>query len=648
MSILSFKYQYLDYQKLNGDCTVLIDTDQAQFNGSRSVTIAGAPVTMYEIYANGHIYGSTTDNPDPNTCCDGSNVYQNAPAVTYPTEDISDYEVLVHVPGTPQDPDGEIKKIPVSELLTNPYGYVAYVSKQYSGAAAATVTGLTAANISSTNADYNKQRSNALFNSEMYPFPDPWSARNALLDAIAAGKITRGVIVIKGGEQFTVGSDDPTKNGDANGVAANNTAADICFSSTNNAVPASLIQDKLAVHFESGSMIKYINKSYVIFPFYCLGTTAYNSAVTGYGTIEEVYGGLQGFDQTLFYCDNAYANISVTLSNFAINTGSHFYFYGFKSINITIENYSSAGGTPFRVCPFARQTANGDGTPCLLNVRIKNLYCGINFKYPNDTGRNPLIFKLGGLNVARQKALNFFIDNLVTEAFRTNIADTDSLGSDGTTDYLNVAFNCEIANSVIRKTVVDSRNDLGGIGGQNTSKDSVFSFIFKNMMTDTALIAYETWFSTYGTSVSSNSKLLIKVDNCYKRSNNDPDPLFKLNSAGPVQTSTNCIRIIEGNYQVDPACSMILYSGVSKSNRFNIKGTYIIRGAKPVLSIADTASRITLQDCVFVNDTTVPAITASVAAQLNCKDVVVTSANHANVTVLGDAVRINANLINYL
>lgn len=651
MSILSFKYQYLDYQKLNGDCTVLIDTDQAQFNGSRSVTIAGAPVTMYEIYANGHIYGSTTDNPDPNTCCDGSNVYQNAPAVTYPTEDISDYEVLVHVPGTPADPDGEIKKIPVSELLTNPFGNIAYVSKQYTGVAAVKVTGLTLAGISSTNAGYNKQLSNALINSEMYPFPDPWSARNALLDAIAAGKIKKGMIVVRGGEEFTVGSDDPTKNGDTAGVAANATTPDIAFSATNNTTVASLLQNKIHVYFEPGSWLRYINCKYSIYAFYTLGPVqGYVASISGYGNIECIYGGLQGFEAVCCYISNSYAEISITFANLVTNTGTLFDLFLFKTLNIQIDTINAAVASFFRFHPYALATDSGDGTCVNLNIKVKNAISSINFKYPNNQGtsRNILFFKAGGLNLARLKNYKVEIDNIVTECFRTTFFDSDNFTSDGTFTWQNWTFDCIVNNAIFRKNISDVRTDLGGIGGQSTATYCTLNFYFKNIITDSQLYSYNSLFAVYTSSNSNHNKLLLKCDNCYRTANFDTTGVFHLNSAAPGATAVDNLHVFDGNYTVDPACSAAIIPATMAGMRYLIKGIYIIKAAKPVVNFNGTNGKITFSDCIFLNDGTVAPINAVAGSKAVCKNVAVPLAVSANFTPLGEALKIFSDLVNYM
>jgi len=90
-------------------------------------------------------------------------------------------------------------------------GNVFYVSKKYTGAGRAVVNGFTLASISSTNTSYTSQLAKAQPGSMVFSYPDPYAARNAAMDAMAAGKISSAEIVVLEGSKYTIGSNDSSK-----------------------------------------------------------------------------------------------------------------------------------------------------------------------------------------------------------------------------------------------------------------------------------------------------------------------------------------------------------------------------------------------------------------------------------------------------
>lgn len=160
-----------------------------------------------------------------------------------------------------------------------------FVSKQYSGAGQAFIGGTSVASISSVNSSFNTQLSSAVMGSIGNPYPDPWSARNAAMDAIGASTIDSALVMVLSGE-WTVGSTGASFNGDITGAYPNSGVyADVCFSQANgNSTVASLYQNNVNYYFYPNTSVTYINSHYNIM-------IGYHTDIVGLtGTITIAYG----------------------------------------------------------------------------------------------------------------------------------------------------------------------------------------------------------------------------------------------------------------------------------------------------------------------------------------------------------------------
>src|SRR5690349_11247613 len=92
-----------------------------------------------------------------------------------------------------------------------------YVDRRFDGIASAMIT---ADGVTSTNKSYLKQLSEARVGNASRPFPDPYSALQAVKASIVAGDIQGAMIIVKPLQRWTVGSDEKTKNGDELGNPA--------------------------------------------------------------------------------------------------------------------------------------------------------------------------------------------------------------------------------------------------------------------------------------------------------------------------------------------------------------------------------------------------------------------------------------------
>jgi hypothetical protein len=258
------------------------------------------------------------------------------------------------------DSNGVIHKTLVNDITricgNNTTVGVYYVDKRYTGVGAAIVSGLTYSSITSTNSSYTSQLNSAIVGNSMNTFPCPWSARNKALDDIAAGLISGASIVVLNG-QWTVGSDDPNKNGTVDGTAINaNVTADIGFSVANNSSVASIGQDKLAFWFAPNTKLTYINSSYTFYHIYnvdATDTTTFDFSLKGYLDLVFVYGKKNPIVSILYlnylaFINNCLANLDLEYNGVYVTQG-----YGFQSdgcvrtFNLKVKYYESTDSVFF-------------------------------------------------------------------------------------------------------------------------------------------------------------------------------------------------------------------------------------------------------------------------------------------------------------
>lgn len=305
---------------------------------------------------------------------------------------------------------------------TNDNVGVFYVNRNFTGIAAAIVTGYTLATIASTNASYNAQLINARMGDMNKAYPCPYSARNAALDAIASGNINKAYIRVLGGSQYTIGSDVAANNGLPAGGAATATVADIGFSSANRTLVASLMKNNVFYYFEVNSMLKFINRTYAINSG-CYNVdatdTTFVSGIYGKGLFHHVYGNGDGtisnFSQRFIEVNNTRCSIVFECDEAALQRAS-FFIFSHKRIDIRARNYYCDSESFFIALQGTTPLNEGDGLPTSITCDIENFYKG-NVTYPyslttNNTSLSRPMFALDVINATRQKNLTFKIKNL--------------------------------------------------------------------------------------------------------------------------------------------------------------------------------------------------------------------------------------------
>jgi hypothetical protein len=209
--------------------------------------------------------------------------------------------------------DNYVHKADIVSDAANKTGHY-YVSRSYTGIGNAAVVAVNQFP-TSPNASYNAQLQMAQRGNPHTPYPDPYAARAAAMQDLANGMVQQAFIIVNAGDRWTVGSDDPSFNGDSQGNALNPETADIQFAAAHANTDASLLQDKLVVYFGQDAGFDYINVKYPVFLGYVTNpgsTAATKMAIEGKGKMLQVYGQKQGFSAYLIGVNDP--NVSVSLS----------------------------------------------------------------------------------------------------------------------------------------------------------------------------------------------------------------------------------------------------------------------------------------------------------------------------------------------
>jgi hypothetical protein len=189
---------------------------------------------------------------------------------------------------------------------------VFYVTRNYTGTGDALYNNFLNSTVTSSNQSFNDQLASAKMGDPGKPFPDPWAARNAAVTALNAGTITKAIVIVNGGQTWTVGYEFSTWNGSASGNSAINTVADIKLPIF---IPSgtSLMQNNVDFFFHPGTTIINIADVAELHIGYNVDTTntKWVSGIYGYGTFIAPYGTNNGFSQRMFQIGNGNGEMTV-------------------------------------------------------------------------------------------------------------------------------------------------------------------------------------------------------------------------------------------------------------------------------------------------------------------------------------------------
>jgi hypothetical protein len=518
--------------------------------------------------------------------------------------------------------------IPAAPTGTTDNVGVFYVNRNFSGIAAAAVTGFTIATITSTNGGYNTQLMSARMGDMNKAYPCPWSARNAAMTAMASGQITKAYIRVIGPSTYTVGSDVAANNGPAAGGATTATVADIGFSSPNRTAIASLMKHNIFYHFEENTMLTHINRTYAINSG-CYNVDAadvtFVSGIYGKGIFHHVYGNGNGtisnFSQRFIEVDNTRCSIDFECHEAAFQRAS-FFIFSHKRINIKATNYF-CDSESFVVAVQGSTDANeGDGLPMTINFESKNTYKGnIFYPYPltgSVTVSQRPMFALDVITATRQKNVSIKMENLFVNGCDLQEIYASFLGGINRT-CINYSMTMEIDNlfqttdSVRQALLVANPNSLIGIGGgtANHIRENYHeTFIIKNAVIDASLFRFSD--IKHSVAGNKNNSVTLKLGKITRRIKNAVSADYVIGLPIPAGAGgvTNAV-VGERPVVTISAESVVAETGKVFSEAYalgvpvyvgatTITGTFIAKDGSPVIMLTGTGNMGVLKDCVLI------------------------------------------------
>ena len=526
---------------------------------------------------------------------------------------------------------------------------VFYVSKAYTGPARATISGVTLASITSSNASYNTQLAKAIIGSTYNPYPDPWSARNAAIDAIIGGTLTKAEIVILSGD-WTVGSDDITKNGDTTGINPNSSvAADIQITGANagTSIP-SLYQNNLSYTFSKACTVTYINSLYSIPVCSVIDVTdqSFESSIVG-GKWLQIYGEQSGFTSVLMSIDNANAKINFQPDYLSAQQVFVFQLVNYKKAHITIASCD----IPDANLISTGSSREGDNTESSLYVKIDQCRFGHGvIPYPDNTDFWYFI-ALDAQNSVRRKLISLYVGELFLNCGAGSLFHISQAGNVIRQNVL-VSFRIENLYHTDSGTgpgapgFTNSAGDYALISPQGSltasSKDVDINITIDNAVTQLPLFSN---IDTLGiTAGSINNRFRFHCG--YHKKNpslvagRKKSNIYLFAQQTVATAGQPSQYIISGVYKNTEAECVVAESQGSYlyDSRTQLSGRYETTGTgKPVMTFNMIADKtIALMDVVCINDGTVPVLANAQATDSNFAGVRVANRNivFSNVTLM--------------
>ncbi|MDR0793598.1 MAG: hypothetical protein LBE82_09850 [Chitinophagaceae bacterium] len=540
-----------------------------------------------------------------------------------------------------------------------------YVSKKYTGAGSAVITGLTLASVSSTQNSYTQQLNSAVMGNPGQPYPDPFSARNAALDKIAAGNITSATIVVLENQQWYIGSDNSTKNGSWDGSTTSGGVADVGFSQANGITAvASLAQNKVNYYFGVNSGLYYINSGYPIYAIYNADANdnVFISNISGHGFFKQYFGEVQGMASsatqglfaTLFWVDNARASIAFEADEIWLQQNIGITFYSYKSVNIKVKKVISPDNMVVRI---TSNTRNGDGSPSNLFVDMdevqvsNNLYpIGI---HPTDwwyfiviTANGLDITGAKGLSSSRTKNISLNFGNMYLNGGAVGTKLLTFANTTGITTYCrNMNFISNIKNLYVA-------NPGNGVSCLLATAVSAGDFINNNWTVNVdhyiGTAPFLGQFAVPAGSASSNNHLNINMGTAIRRvvpeeNAQSTDPFFDISSGGASNNAPPVnVKITVGLLQ-DYLGNPLGFKYATKSgNNLFLNGTFASMGSQAALQLPNGVtdySNIYLNNCTLISPTGVVPLqnAGSSNVTVNASGLTLSNGAPSNVTVAGQA-----------
>lgn len=405
----------------------------------------------------------------------------------------------------------------VNDILPKPSGNIYYVEKRFTGVA------------NPSNALYNAQLARAIRGSQVYPFPDPWSAKSQAVIDITATTVSNALIYIQPGQVYYYGDSTITNNGSTDFLGTA-TAVDKRVTS-GTASAANLYNLNINYYFGTGSQMHNLCKTYIITLFDMgTSTTPTSFTVSGEGEFYNYYGLCQGFQNLFFNMDNPKASVVFNFAKLGQSQWRVFQMSKAKSIVIKGAEVKMAGNTFLYL--------NNTTTTDTLNVYVEvnnmfngeyvwGAYCDFWYVYIlKNKGPMTFVSKIGNLYTTESGPIVYTNEKSNDQFYTFEYGNViHKVGSQG---YHNAANDCMF-------------NFGDGLGSATTEINNKIIVKIDNMVSDYTILYYA-WNKSAATSY--NNSLVFECKNCEVRNSSYPVLLIQ---ADTVRKDRNTCTI-RGNY----------------------------------------------------------------------------------------------------
>jgi hypothetical protein len=548
---------------------------------------------------------------------------------------------------------------PVAELGSGAAG-VFYVSRQFSGSGAAV---LTAAGISSTNPEWTKQYQAAQMGNPVLTYPDPYAARVAAQQAIANGKIEKALVICREGQQWTVGSDNPLNNGGVDGNVNIATVADIGLNVTDaaNVEVGTICLHHIAVFFERGSGIRFINKTYPVRLVHHrdagLGNLPFDSGVTGEGEFIQLYGEGQGYSAVFVWIDNPNAVFAFQCRSAKLQQWNNFTFANQQDIHLEIDSLYTTDSNTF---VYGNTRAPQNGRFSAIHIKVKNVWWGKG-QVPGigSESNDDWYFLIPCVNIYPMKVV-LEIDNLdmVTQQANASLLFLHSMNNSSVTPPPGGTFIMKehqlyftIKNLRERgRPGVTSYGILLSLQGYSYNPGTgVISFDSGNNYIDIHIVNADVVSrlgSQYGPPFYGlNSYITLRLDNFYRRTGLAANAyLYRTgNVTNPSNTST--IITLSGNIVLEDG---YIYQGIDSFNTLVFSGCFKVRNGNFTAFQLLGNEKVVFRNCIAIGAPgSTLIVDAPIAKNVLVNGLVANLPAGANITVQGAAPVIDPNILSY-
>lgn len=464
----------------------------------------------------------------------------------------------------------------VPKTITDvPSANIYYVGKKFTGLA------------NTSNTDYVSQLASATRGSTSYPFPDPWSALSQAKIDLAATTITKALIYVLPGQEYTYGDATSSNNGQTDFT----TTAFIVDKQVTLATKADVLLNfpNVDYYFSEGSKLANHCKAYPVPLFDITGTTKEVLNVFGKGNFYNYFGESVSVEAQFLNSSNKNAEVYFQANSVNMQQWHVFKLTKVRTANIDVSNITTGGAM---IAEFNNENVADTVT---INFKADIVKSGEGFFGPYVDYWYGMLLQNGGptycnidIGQVDYKESGSFVRTTMT---MTNSIVNINIGNAkhkiGSLGYLGGSDGCfiDISNALTPTGMVSEQNNQ-------------FNVKIGNYVGDYPVLRYSGLAKASG---AANNFTNFDCGNCLTTGTNLPAILI-VGGAGfgnvnpqanilkltgeyrAVQNQAIVVSAVTGRVEIDATLTSDMVTGVWSSGAVNV-GTIVLNGAiKPTVS----------------------------------------------------------------